>query len=60
MPSMTRALLATAMVMIAGCYDDPVDFTLHEPGEYKGGEVVALNSEQESELAKRFERQGDR
>lgn len=62
MPGMTRSLLAVAVLTLAGCdvYDEPVRVTLHKPGDYKGGEVVVLDAEQEEAIAKRFENQGDR
>jgi hypothetical protein len=61
MPSMTKALLLVAVILaITGCYDEPVMVSLHEPGVYKGGDVASLSSEQENEIAERFEKQGDR
>ena len=62
MPDMTRCLLAVAVLTLAGCdvYDEPVRVTLHEPGDYKGGEVIVLDAEQKEEIATRFENQGDR
>ncbi len=64
MPGLTKALLKAlliaAVVALTGCYDQSVKVTLHEPGAYKGGDVVALDATQEKEIAERTETMGDR
>jgi hypothetical protein len=39
---------------IAACSDDPRDFSIHEPGEYKGIEDPLLAKGEQQELKDRF------
>ena len=39
---------------LTGCSNEPREFTMHEPGEYKGVQDPLLEKEQHQELNNRF------
>lgn len=59
-----RMALAIALGLLlpalAGCYEEPGDVVLHEPGVYKGPDDPLLGNVDEEELRQRFSGQTDR
>jgi hypothetical protein len=47
-------VLLLIFIGIAACSDDPRDFSIHEPGEYKGIEDPLLAKGEQQELKDRF------
>lgn len=49
-------MLALLLVLVGlnGCSDEPREFTIHEPGEYKGTQDPLLTKSQHQELNIRF------
>ncbi|MDX1653766.1 MAG: hypothetical protein R3310_01005 [Candidatus Competibacteraceae bacterium] len=58
MRTLVISVAVLAGLMLAGCYEDPNDVTLHEPGVYKGqrDELVAkeASAQRQEQLRERF------